>query len=214
MIQLSKGVSKKQERPVKVVQFGEGNFLRGFVDYMIDVANETVGFDGDVVIVKPIEFGNLERFQRQECQYTVSLRGITDGIASVKNRLVTSVTDAVGAYEEYEKYSNLAKLDTLRFVVSNTTEAGIVYLGTEKLDDAPPKSFPAKLTALLYERFKAGLPGFIILSCELIDKNGDVLKECVLKFVNQGEFAHEVKFVDKFQNAFFYTLYIFCQIFF
>lgn len=187
MIQLSKGVSKKQERPVKVVQFGEGNFLRGFVDYMIDVANETVGFDGDVVIVKPIEFGNLERFQRQECQYTVSLRGITDGIASVKNRLVTSVTDAVGAYEEYEKYSNLAKLDTLRFVVSNTTEAGIVYDPNDCFELCPPRSFPGKLTKFLYERFcyfeGAKDKGLIMLPVELIDDNGIQLKKCVLQLV-------------------------------
>ena len=124
---ISKSKTGKKERPVKVLQFGEGNFLRGFVDYMIDIANEKGEFDGDIVLVKPIEFGTLDRFRAQESQYTVSLRGIVDGEATVQNRIVTSVTDVVAAHEEYEKYSAYAKLDTLRYIVSNTTEAGIVF---------------------------------------------------------------------------------------
>ena len=97
---LSKARTGKKERPVKVLQFGEGNFLRGFVDYMIDIANEKGKFDGDIVLVKPIEFGTLDRFCAQEAQYTVSLRGIVDGEAAVQNRIVTSVTDVTAAYEE------------------------------------------------------------------------------------------------------------------
>ena len=131
---LNKALTKKKERPVKVLQFGEGNFLRGFVDYMIDIANEKGYFDGDIVLVKPIEFGTLDRLHKQECQYTVSLRGIVDGKAAVQNRIITSVTDAVAAHEEYGKYSEYAKLDSLRFIVSNTTEAGIVYDDTDRLE--------------------------------------------------------------------------------
>jgi len=202
MNQLNKEVAKKQERPVKVIQFGEGNFLRGFVDYMIDVANETGVFDGDIVIVKPIAFGSLDRFREQECQYTVSLRGIADGIASVKNRLVTSVTDAVGAYEEYKTYSELAKLDTLRFVVSNTTEAGIVYDPDDRLEYCPPKSFPGKLTKFLYERFcffaGAEDKGLIMLPVELIDDNGVHLKECVLRLAQDWNLETEfVSWVER-----------------
>ena len=121
MERLNKALSGKKERPIKVVQFGEGNFLRGFVDYMIDIANESGKFDGDIVLIKPIEFGSLDMFHEQDCQYTVSLRGIVDGEAKVLNRVITSVADAVDTYKEYEKYMDLAKIDTLRFVVSNTT---------------------------------------------------------------------------------------------
>ena len=122
MERICRKMTGKQERPIKVVQFGEGNFLRAFVDYMIDIANESGVFNGDVVIIKPIEFGSLDRFHQQECQYTVQLRGIVDGEAKRINRVVKSVADAVDCYTEYEKYANLAKIDTLRFVVSNTTD--------------------------------------------------------------------------------------------
>lgn len=182
---LSKSRTGKKERPIRVLQFGEGNFLRGFVDYMIDIANEKGEFDGDIVLVKPIEFGTLDRFRAQECQYTVSLRGLVDGEPAVLNRIVTSVADVVAAHEEYEKYSGYAKLDTLRYIVSNTTEAGIVYEESDKLEMAPPKSFPAKLAKFLYERYRhfqgAMDKGLVMLPVELIDDNGVHLKECVLK---------------------------------
>ena len=182
---LQRSRTDKKERPVKVLQFGEGNFLRGFVDYMIDIANEKGLFDGDIVLVKPIEYGTLDRFHQQECQYTVSLRGIVDGEAIVMNRIITSVADAVAAHEEYEKYSNFAKLDTLRYIVSNTTEAGIVYDGSDKLEMNPPKSFPGKLAKFLYERYQhfngALDKGLVMLPVELIDDNGIHLRECVLK---------------------------------
>ena len=182
---LSRSKTGKKERPIKVLQFGEGNFLRGFVDYMIDIANEKGEFDGDIVLVKPIEFGTLDRFRAQECQYTVSLRGIVDGEPTVLNRIVTSVADVVAAHEEYERYSSYAKLDTLRYIVSNTTEAGIVYDESDKLEMNPPKSFPAKPAKFLYERYQyfngAMDKGLVMLPVELIDDNGIHLKECVLK---------------------------------
>ena len=182
---LNKQKTGKKERPVKVLQFGEGNFLRAFVDYMIDIANEQGTFDGDIVLVKPIEFGSLERFHNQECQYTVQLRGNVDGEAKKINRVVTSVADAVDAYEEYEKYAEYAKLDSLRFIVSNTTEAGIVYDDTDRFELNPPKTYPGKLTKFLFERYKhfngAADKGLVMLPVELIDDNGLHLKECVLK---------------------------------
>lgn len=182
---INKSMTSKKERPIRVVQFGEGNFLRGFVDYMIDIANEKELFDGDIVLIKPIEFGSLERFHNQDCQYTVSLRGVVDGEAKVQNRIVTSVADAVAATEEYEKYNELAKIDTLRFVVSNTTEAGIVYDESDRFEMNPPKSFPGKLCKFLYtryEHFNGDMSkGLVMLPVELIDDNGIHLKECVLK---------------------------------
>ena len=191
---LSKVKTGKVERPIKVLQFGEGNFLRAFVDYMIDIANETGDFNGDIVLVKPIEFGTLDLFHKQECQYTVQLRGIVDGEAKRINRVVTSVTDVVDAYNEYEKYAAFAKLDTLRFIVSNTTEAGIVYDDTDRFEFNPPKTYPGKLTKFLFERythFEGALDkGLVILPVELIDDNGIHLKQCVLKLAalwNLGE---------------------------
>lgn len=182
---LNKQKTGKVERPVKVLQFGEGNFLRAFVDYMIDIANEKGEFNGDIVLVKPIEFGNLERFHNQECQYTVQLRGIADGEAKKINRTITSVTDAVDAIEEYEKYAEFAKLDSLRFIVSNTTEAGIVYDDTDKFELNPPKTYPGKLTKFLFERYKHfngdNNKGLVMLPVELIDDNGIHLRECVMK---------------------------------
>lgn len=183
---LNRQKTGKKERPVRVLQFGEGNFLRAFVDYMIDIANEKGEFDGDIVLVKPIEFGTLERFHDQECQYTVQLRGIVDGEPKRINRIVTSVADVVDAYNEYEKYAAFARLDTLRFIVSNTTEAGIVYDETDRFESNPPKTYPGKLTKFLYERYQHfnGAPdkGLVMLPVELIDDNGIRLKECVLKF--------------------------------
>jgi tagaturonate reductase len=194
---LSKSKTGKKERPVKVLQFGEGNFLRGFVDYMIDIANEKGEFDGDIVLVKPIEFGTLDRFRAQESQYTVSLRGIVDGEPTIQNRIVTSVTDVVAAHEEYERYSAFAKLDSLRYIVSNTTEAGIVYDENDKLEMCPPMSFPGKLAKFLYERYKhfngAMDKGLVMLPVELIDDNGIHLKECVLKQADNWNLEEDFK---------------------
>ena len=198
---LNKVKTGKVERPIKVLQFGEGNFLRAFVDYMIDIANETGDFNGDIVLVKPIEFGTLDLFHKQECQYTVQLRGIVDGEAKRINRVVTSVADVVDAYGEYEKYAAFAKLDTLRFIVSNTTEAGIVYDDTDRFELNPPKTYPGKLTKFLFERythFEGALDkGLVILPVELIDDNGIHLRECVLKLAalwNLGEAF--IKWID------------------
>lgn len=176
---------EKKKRPVKVLQYGEGNFLRGFVDYMLDVANEKGFFDGSAVIVKPIEHGSLDMFHKQDCVYTVILRGKRDGETSVEKRVITSVETAVSPYESYHEYAVLAKLPELRFIVSNTTEAGIVYDESDRLDMDPPKTYPGKLTKFLYERFEAfdgaSDKGLIIMPVELIEKNGAKLKDCCLK---------------------------------
>ena len=194
---LNKAMTNKTERPIKVVQFGEGNFLRAFVDYMIDIANEQGKFDGDIVLVKPISFGSLENFHKQDCQYTVSLRGIVDGEAKISNRLVTSVADAVDACEEYEKYMGLAEIDTLRFVVSNTTEAGIVFDAGDQYELNPPKSFPGKLTKFLHHRFQTFRgdrdKGLVMLPVELIDDNGIMLKKCVMQLIELWNLGEEFR---------------------
>ncbi|MCR5801261.1 MAG: tagaturonate reductase [Lachnospiraceae bacterium] len=194
---LNRSKTCKKDRPVKAVQFGEGNFLRAFCDYMIDVANEQGKFDGDIVLIKPIEFGNLDNFHKQDCQYTVSLRGNIGGEGKKINRIVTSVADAVDAINEYDKYMSLAEIDTLRFVISNTTEAGIVYDETDEFDLCPPKTFPGKLTKFLYHRFEtfkgAQDKGLVMLPVELIDDNGAHLKECVLKQIANWKLSDEFK---------------------
>ena len=194
---LNKNLTNPVERPVKVVQFGEGNFLRGFVDYMIDIANEKGLFDGSIVLIKPIEFGNLENFHKQDCQYTVSLRGRVNGEPTILNRQITSVKDAVDSYNEYDKYMDLATIDTLRFVVSNTTEAGIVFDDSDKFESAPPKTFPGKLTKFLYHRFEAFKgdmeKGLVMLPVELIDDNGIMLKKCVMQFIDLWNLGEDFK---------------------
>lgn len=192
---------------MKVIQFGEGNFLRGFVDYMLDIANEQGKFDGSIVLVKPIEFGNLENFHKQDCQYTVSLRGMVDGEPKILNRKITSVSDAVDSYTEYDKYMELAAIDSLRFVVSNTTEAGIVFDDSDRFELTPPKTFPGKLTKFLYHRFETfhGAPdkGLVMLPVELIDDNGIMLKKCVMKFIDLWKLGDTFK--DWVDNACIFT---------
>ncbi len=194
MERLTAKMAPAADRPVKVLQFGEGNFLRAFVDYFIDIMNEKTDFNGSIVLVKPITFGNLNMFHEQDCRYTVMLRGLVDGEAVEQSRLVTSVSDAVDAYGEYEKYAAYAKCETLRYVVSNTTEAGIVLKEDDDFNACPPVSFPAKLCKFLYERAEhfnyAQDKGLVMLPVELIDDNGIMLKKCVkalAKIWNLGE---------------------------
>lgn len=175
--------AKKTVRPIKVIQFGEGNFLRAFVDYMIDIANEKGIFNGNIAIVKPISFGSLDAFYEQNCLYTVVLRGKENGKVINDSRIITSVGKALDCKDNYEDYMALARLETLRFVVSNTTEAGIVLDESDRFDGLPG-TYPGKLTKFLYERYKAfdgnRDKGLIILPVELIENNGGKLKECVL----------------------------------
>ena len=177
-------MSPAPKHPIRVLQFGEGNFLRAFVDYMIDIANEKGIFDGSIVLVKPLPLGALNpAFAEQDCRYTVILRGLVDGKPVERSRIITSVCDAVNPYQEYDRYNDYAKLDTLRFIVSNTTEAGIVLDESDSLDACPPRSYPGKLTKFLFERAVhfdyAEDKGLIILPVELIDDNGIMLRQCV-----------------------------------
>lgn len=185
---LNNEIAKGIERPIKVLQYGEGNFLRAFADYMIDVANEKGLFDGNIVFVKPIAYGSLNDLKRQDYRYTLSLRGKENGNTKVINRVITSAADAVEAIEEYDKYAAYAECETLRFIISNTTEAGIVFDEKDSFKAAPPKTFPGKLTKFLYERYEFfkgdSTKGLIIIPCELIENNGGTLKRCVFKFAD------------------------------
>ena len=177
---------EKTVRPERVIQFGEGGFLRGFVDWMLQKVNETSDFNGNVVVVQPIEMGMCDMLSAQDCVYTHVIRGVE----GVDTTVVDVISRCVKPYEDFAGYMALAENPDFRFVVSNTTESGIVFSDEDKIIDAPPKTFPAKVTLLLKRRFELGLPGFIFLPCELIDRNGDNLKKCVLKYAelwNLGE---------------------------
>ncbi len=177
---------EKTIRPERVIQFGEGGFLRGFVDWMLQKVNESSNFNGNVVVVQPIEMGMCDMLSAQNCVYTHVIRGVE----GVDTTVVDVISRCVKPYEDFSAYLALAENPDFRFVVSNTTESGIVFSDEDKITDAPPKTFPAKVTLLLKRRFELGLGGFIFLPCELIDRNGDNLKKCIIKYAelwNLGE---------------------------
>ena len=178
-----------KDAPVKVMQFGEGNFLRAFVDYFFDIANEKAGYNGKVKLVQPIaNFPQMaDWINEQEGLYTLYLRGSENGQKVDGKRVISSVTRGPNPYEkaDYEKMMDVAASDDLEIIVSNTTEAGIVYDPACQQNDCPPSSFPAKLTQVLYHRYKAGKKGIIMLACELIDNNGKELLKCVNQYIDQ-----------------------------
>ena len=166
----------------KIMQFGEGNFLRAFVDCFFDLANERVGYNGKAVLVQPIAQGLTDLINKQEGLYTLYLRGSENGRKVDDKRVISCVSRCINPYGDWDKVLELARSADLEIVVSNTTEAGIVHEGESRFDQAPPVSFPAKLTRVLYERWQAGQKGLVILSCELIDNNGKELLRCVNQY--------------------------------
>ncbi|MCR5566301.1 MAG: tagaturonate reductase [Clostridiales bacterium] len=173
-----------EKAPEKVMQFGEGNFLRAFVDDFFDIANEKAGFNGKVVLVQPIAQGLTELINKQEGLYTLYLRGSENGARVDDKRVISAVSRCLNPYEDWDKVLELARSRDLEIIVSNTTEAGIVHDTESAFDQVPPVSFPAKLTRVLFERFTAGLPGIVMLSCELIDNNGKELLKCVNQYID------------------------------
>lgn len=194
------------ERKEKIIQFGEGGFLRGFVDWIVQITNESTDFNAGVVVVQPIEMGMCDRLEAQGCRYTHVMRGLLDGQPHVDKKVIDVITRTVQPYKDYDAYLKLAENPDFRFVVSNTTEAGISYESGDTLDSRPQKSFPAKVTALLYRRYTLGLPGFVFLPCELIENNGSTLKSIVLRYANEWELPQEFcQWVEQ-ENIFCNTL--------
>ena len=186
----------------RVIQFGEGGFLRGFTDWMLQIANEQTDFDGKVVVVQPIEKGLCDMLTAQNCVYTHLCRG-AEGVDIKK---IDVISRCVKPYDDFDAYIALAKNPDFRFVVSNTTEAGIAFVDTDKITDRPASSFPGKLTQLLLERFNSGLGGFVFLPCELIDKNGTNLKKCVLQYADLWDLGDDFKSWIENENIFCNTL--------
>ena len=167
-----------------VIQFGEGNFLRGFFNYFLHVMNENGLYDGKAVVIQPRAGGKCALLNAQDCKYNLYLRGIEKGEIKKEHYLVESISRCVDPYKYYDEYMAFADNPDFRFVVSNTTEAGIAFDESCSFDDKPCASFPGKLTQLLYKRYENGMKGFIFLPTELIDGNGDELKKCVLKYAD------------------------------
>ena len=189
-----------------VIQFGEGVFLRGFVDYFLDMLNKSGLYDGKAVIIQPIPGGKTKILADQGCRYNLFLRGIRDGEAVCEQYLIESVSRCVDPYTDYDAFTALAANPDFRFVISNTTEAGIAFDPACRLDDKPCLSFPGKVTQLLFNRFNLGLDGFIFLTCELIDANGDALKACVMQYADLWELGDEFKNWVAEKNVFANTL--------
>ncbi len=192
--------------PEKIMQFGEGNFLRAFVDDFIDIANEKAGYNGKVAIVQPIPQGLTEQINAQQGLYTLYLRGSEKGKKIDEKRIISCVSRCINPYKDWESVLALAKSPELEIVVSNTTEAGIVHESESRFDQSPPLSFPAKLTRVLYERFAAGQKGLTILSCELIDNNGRELCRCVNQYIGDWDLSKEFRQWVNEENIFCSTL--------
>ena len=193
---------EKKIRPERIIQFGEGGFLRGFVDWMIQKLNDNGSFDGNVVVVQPIQQGMCDMLEKQNCIYTHVIRGVE----GVEKSVIDVISRTVKPYDDFDAYLKLAENPDMRFIVSNTTEAGIVFEEGDKITDVPPKTFPAKLTLLLKKRYDLGLKGFILLPCELIDRNGDNLKKCVLKYADLWNLGEGFKAWIEKDNVFANTL--------
>lgn len=193
-----------RQHPDKIIQFGEGNFLRAFVDWQIDLLNEHTDLDAGIVIVRPIDTDFPPSLSTQDGLYTTIISGLNEQGETVRDtRIIRSVNREINIYHQFEEYLALARDPNIRFVFSNTTEAGISYVESDSLNDAPPASFPAKLTRLLFERFThfsgAADKGWVLLPCELIDYNGEALQELVLRYAQQ--WALPAAFTQWLQNS-------------
>ena len=187
----------KAIRPERIIQFGEGNFLRAFVDWIISNMNEKTDFNSSVVVVQPIEKGMIDALNAQDGLYHVNLQGLSNGEVINSLRMIDVISRALSPYQDFDTFLSLAEQPEMRFVISNTTEAGINFDPNCKLDDAPASSYPGKLTQLLYHRFKhfAGDPakGLIIFPCELIFLNGHKLKETIYQYIELWNLGEEFK---------------------
>ncbi|MGD9368645.1 MAG: tagaturonate reductase [Desulfobacteraceae bacterium] len=196
--------------PEKVLQFGEGNFLRAFVDWMIERMNRQGCFNGRAVVVQPIEQGLVDTLNAQDGLFTLILRGLSDGRIVESKEIISSISRGLNPYTQWSQFLQCAENPDLRIVVSNTTEAGIAFNDEAFTPDQTQVSFPAKLAAFLYRRFTHfqadPRKGLLIFPCELIDKNGSNLRSIVLRLAKQWQMPDD--FVDWVQehNHFFNTL--------
>lgn len=193
-----KNVGISTTLPIKIIQFGEGNFLRAFVEYAFQTLNKEVDFNAGIAVVQPIDRGMITMLNDQDGLYTLFTKGIKNGKEIKEKELITNIVKGIDPYTDFEAYLNLAKKETLEFIVSNTTEAGISYDASDRMDSNPPNSFPAKLTRLLFERFThfngAEDKGLTIIPCELINHNSDTLKQIILEYISLWNLSEDFKY--------------------
>ncbi|HEY9046328.1 MAG TPA: tagaturonate reductase [Ohtaekwangia sp.] len=199
-----------QTRPVKVLQFGEGNFLRAFVDWIIDILNEKTDFNGAVEIVQPISKGMATMVNDQDGLYHVVLNGIQQGQTVSETRLITCVAGAFNPYDDFQHFLKTAENPHLQFIISNTTEAGITFSANDTAAGTLADTFPGKITQLLYHRFiyfhGAADKGLALIPCELIEKNGDTLKQTILQYIDLWKLPEAFKQWVLTENTFCNTL--------
>jgi tagaturonate reductase len=184
---LNRELNNSQEKlPIKIVQFGGGNFMRGFTDYVIDKLNKEAGFNAGIVNVQPTPNGSVHKLEEQDNLYTLFTRGIKKGEIHDEKQVISAIQKSVNPYTNYDEFVALAKEEELEFIFSNTTETGIAYDGAETSYEGPHKNFPAKVAVLLYERFKhfngASDKGLRIIPCELIEDNAFALRDIIIKY--------------------------------
>ncbi len=198
-----KSAPQAKQYTEKVIQFGEGNFLRAFIEWIIWKTNQKTDFNGSVVVVQPIEKGMVEWLNEQDGLYHLNLQGLQNGEPVDSVDLIDVISRGLNPYTQFEEYLALAEQPEIRFVISNTTEAGIAFDPACKFEDKPASSYPGKLTQLLYHRFEhfkgAKDKGLIIFPCELIFENGKHLKECIREYIKLWNLGAE--FSEWFENS-------------
>ena len=195
--------------PIKVVQFGEGNFLRAFVDFVIDKLNKEANFNAGVAVIQPLAGGLVELLNEQDGLYNLFMKGVKQGEEIQEQRTISCVQKGINPYKDYDEYLKLAEEESLEFIISNTTEAGIAYDESDTLEGTPHNSFPAKLTALLYKRFQHfkgdKAKGLTIIPCELINYNADTLKKIILQYAElwelESDFVNWINNSNRFHNT-------------
>lgn len=199
----------QEKRPIKIIQFGGGNFMRGFTDYVIDKLNKEAGFNAGIVNVQPTAGGSVHKLEEQDNLYTLFSRGIKKGEIIDTKQVISAIQKSINPYTNYDEFLALAKEEELEFIFSNTTETGIAYDESENDYVGPHKNFPAKLTVLLHERFKhfngAAGKGVRIIPCELIEDNAFVLRDMILKYARlwnlDPDFAQWINQSNYFHNT-------------
>jgi tagaturonate reductase len=198
------------ERPVKVLQFGDGNFLRGFADWIIDILNEKADFNGSIQVVAPLRKGRVASLDHQDGLFHVVLNGISNGEVISEVRLITSVCGYIDPYSQHDSFLKTAKDPNIRFLFSNSTESGIAFLESDIDSTKPAESFPGKVTQWLWHRFihfrGDSRAGIYFLPCELVQNNGDTLQELVLKYAAAWNFPPEFSSWINDHNTFCNTL--------
>jgi tagaturonate reductase len=205
-----KNLGLEKLQPIKVIQFGEGNFLRAFIDHAFQELNDSVDFNAGIAIVQPIENGMVNLLNDQDGLYTLFMKGLVKGKEVQEKKLITNLVSGINPYTDFNSYLALAKEEELQFIISNTTESGITYVSTDTPEMQPPSSYPAKSTVLLHERFKHfggdKSKGLAIIPCELINYNADTLKEIILKYSNDWNLGDDFITWINDSNTFHNTL--------